>query len=155
MKIQPRIESRSEQNYAAIRSKVTMKEIPSLLPPLINEVFDWLNKNKIEPAGPPFFHYLKFENDKLLVDVGVLVVSAIKENNRIVAGIFPAGKYLITNYIGNYSNLNLVHSEIERWREKNKIRFQGTRTDFYPIDPATEPNPDKWQTIITAQIESD
>ena len=53
------IEQRSEQNYIAIKSKLKREEIPQLLPPLIPELFNWLTKRNIEPAGCSVFQLRK------------------------------------------------------------------------------------------------
>jgi effector-binding domain-containing protein len=124
-----------------------------VLPPLIPELFDWLDLKKMKPAGAPFFRYLNMEGVTMHVEVGIPVPSHITGDNRVRPGSFPEGEYVKVIYTGPYSNLPQVHSELEKWKDKNNIRVKGGGAEFYPTDPASEPNPEKWQTIIISQID--
>jgi effector-binding domain-containing protein len=152
MIIEPKIEYRKEQPYAAIKAEVRREEIPALLPLLIPEVFSWLKNKKIDADGAPFFNYVKMDNGLLEVEVGVPVNHSVGGDERVIAGLFPAGNYAVVTYAGNYSNLFKVHLELEKWKEKNGINFQLPKTEFYPTDPGTEPNPEKWITVIAVKI---
>lgn len=125
-------------------------EIPEKLPPLIPELFNWLNLKKIKSAGAPFFRYLNMD-----VEVDIPVHLHISGDNRIQPGSFPEGRYVEVTYTGPYGNLPQVHSELEKWKEKNNVRVKGGGTEFYPTDPAVEPDPEKWQTIIISRIDDD
>src|SRR5882724_11122423 len=121
MLIQPVIEQRAEQPYMAIRTKLAMQDIPAILPPQIKEMCDWLAKNKLEPAGDPFFRYLAYgkKDNQLLVDVGVPVRAAVAGDNRVMAGAFPAGRYAKITHTGPYNNLKDAHMFLEDWGKKN------------------------------------
>lgn len=149
---EPKIEYREEQQFVAIQMDLMRKEIPDLLPPLIHELFIWLQRNKIEPAGPPFFSYLKMEKTIMQVQVGIPTNTEVNADERVKIGSFPAGNYIIVTYKGDYSNLYKVHSKLDEWRIKNGIKLAGPPTEFYPSDPAIETNPDKWITIITNRV---
>lgn len=148
----PQIISRKKQKYAAMKIQLTRDEIPKLLPPLIPELFNWLESKSIEPSGPPFFSYLKMDAEKMEVKVGIPVDCEIPEDKCVESGYFPEGKYAVINYTGNYGNLYFVNGELEKWAVKKSINFTGPRTEFYPSDPEAEPDPEKWKTIIINQI---
>ena len=152
MKINPEFEHRKKQNYAAIKAKVKRSEIAKLLPPLISEVSDWLHKSNISPAGSPFFNYIKTD-DILEVEVGIPTKIKIEGSSRIKAGSFPEGEYAVVIYKGSYERLFEVHEEIEKWKNKNKLKFKSPKVEFYFTDPSVEPNPEKWQTMIINQLE--
>jgi effector-binding domain-containing protein len=149
----PKTEYRKEQYYVAITSTVRQEEIPNLLPPLIPEIFKWLKMKKFKPAGAPFFKYSEMEGEKMKVEVGIVVDKPVKGNELVHPGVFPSGTYIEVTYKGPYSNLPIVHSELYKWKEKNKIRTTGGVTEFYPTDPASEPNAEKWITIISIRLD--
>ncbi len=149
---EPRIEHHSEKHYVAIEKDLTREEIPNILPLLIPELFRWLEKNKIKPAGPPFFSYSKMKGKQMQVKIGILTDSFVPSDDRIKSGSFPEGNYLVATYKGDYGNLCLVHSQLEGWSIKNGIKLKGPPAEFYPSDPDIETNPDKWITIITNKI---
>jgi effector-binding domain-containing protein len=147
-------EDHEEVYYVSIGCRLKQNEIPELLPPLIPELFNWLNKRDIEPSGPPFFNYVQMDGDEMSVEVGIPVSSPAAGNGRIRAGVFPAGRYIVATYTGPYDNLPQVHSELAEWKDKNKLRVSGV-TEFYPTDPSAEPDPNKWKTIIMSRIDED
>lgn len=150
---EPKTEYRDEQYYVAIKTKVRQKEIPEVLPPLILELFNWLKTKKLEPAGAPFFKYSEMYDDKMKVEVGVPVDLKVTGDKHIQPGIFPSGRYLEVTYTGPYSNLPMVHAELAKWRENHHIKIENSVTEFYPTDPAVEPDPEKWKTIIMSQLD--
>src|SRR4051812_45910337 len=85
MKItEPKVEDRAEQHYVGIRTLVTLKEMGTgVIPRLHGEVFAWLEKHGVAPAGAPFmrFHVINMET-KLDIELGVPVASAVKGDNR-------------------------------------------------------------------------
>lgn len=152
MQVNPKIEQRAEQPYVAISARVKMEEIPTALPPFIPAVYTWLQNKGLSPAGPVFFHYGKMELGKVEVEVGVPVSSTQTGDGHVQAGSFPAGRYAVTTFMGHYTGLPQVHAALELWRAAQGERFLGPRTEFYPTDPAQEPNPDKWQTDVVIPL---
>jgi len=150
---EPKTEYRKEQYFVAITLTVRQKEIPDLLPSLIPEIFNWLRMKKLKPAGAPFFKYSEMEGEKMKVEVGIPVDKPVKGDERIHQGAFPSGTYIEVTYTGPYSNLPNVHSELARWKEKNDIRTIGGVTEFYFTDPASQPDAEKWITIIINQLD--
>lgn len=154
MKIEPKIENRDKQFYAAIRKKLKEKEIPEILPPLIPELFQWFEQKNIKPYGAPFFNYINMDNQSI-VEVGIPTSSSIKGDERVKAGLFPEGKYAVVKYMGPYNKLFEVHMAMEKWKDENHFKFIAPKVEFYPTDPVAEPNPEKWETIIINRIVED
>ena len=148
----PKIISREKQNFVSIKIMLNREEIPKLLPPLIPELFNWLDSKNIEPSGPPFFSYVKLDGEKMEVRVGIPTDDLITTDNRVESGYFPEGKYVKLEYTGNYGDLYFVNGEFEKWAEKKGIKFTGPRTEFYPSDPEAEPDPEKQKTILINRI---
>lgn len=148
MQTEPTLEYQEEVPYMAIFSQVTMQEIPALLPPLIPEMAAWLKAHDAAPAGPPFFHYINRVNGVLDVEVGFPVETALADDDRVRAGVFPAGRYATITHMGPYTLLPQIHAALDAWAKANAIELRGDRTEFYPIDPATEPDPNNFRTDI-------
>jgi len=159
MTTEPAIQFHDEQYYVAIRTKVKMSDIPAVLPPLIPEVFQWMEKNKIMPTGPCFFRYLSYDSDdQLLVDVGVPAQAPAQGDGRIITGSFPAANYVTVRYTGDYKELSHVHMALESWMKENGIKEgaqkidgkeYGARTEFYITDPQEVPDPANWETDVS------
>jgi effector-binding domain-containing protein len=157
------LEQRAEQPYAAIRVQVAMSEIGETLPPLVPEVFGWLQSRGIAPAGPPFFRYYRIEMPGALdVDVGVPVTTPVDGDGRVEPGLAPAGTYATVTHTGHPSELQAATVELMRWGRENGVSWDAdldgahetwrARFEFYLTDPNVEPDMTKWQTQLAFKV---
>lgn len=163
MNNEPKIEHRNSQPYVAIAKRVSMQEIPNVLPPLIPEIFSWIQQNNVEQDGPPFFHYRRLENNSMIeAEVGVPVKKPVSGDEKVKSGTFSEGDYATLTYYGPYSNLRSVHASLEKWIDthghKHKVETdntgiqRGSRIESYP-SPMGETNPEKLRTDIAVLVE--
>jgi len=159
MLTEPKLEQRAEQPYVGIRSSVTMREIGTVLPPLIGEVYAWLGKHRASPVGPPFFRYRVIDmTGHLEIDVGVPVAAVLSGDQRVIVDTLPGGQYATVIHTGNPAQLLEANGALQQWGSRNGIKWQesklgngtawASRLEIYLTDPATEPDPTKWQTEI-------
>ncbi|MBE9464275.1 GyrI-like domain-containing protein [Dyadobacter subterraneus] len=163
MTTEPKIEFFEAEPYVAIRQKVGMVEIPTVLPPLISEVFIWMGQNKVEGNGAPFFRYLSMdEQGNMTVDVGIPTKIKAEGSGKIISRIFPEGDYAALTYTGDYKNLRQAHTTLDEWKKDNGYKDRGIvdsgelvgcRVEFYVSDPEAEPDPEKWVTEICILVE--
>ena len=132
-----------------------MREIATVLPPLVNEVFAWLASKGIQPAGAPFWRYLVVDmKGKLEIDVAVPVAVAPPSDKHIVVDFLPAGRYATLLHTGHSEGLQKVTAKLLSWAESKGIGWQmnggkwGGRVEWYLTDPASEPDMTKWQTEL-------
>ncbi len=124
---EPKLEQRGEQPYVAVRRQVKMRELGTVLPPLADQVFTWLERQGIAPAGAPFFRYLTVDMEgegRFEVDVGVPLGTAVPGDDQIVAGTFPAGRYAVLVNTGPYDELVGAHGTLQGWAAENDIVLQ-------------------------------
>jgi len=155
---EPRLEYRAEQHYAAIRAQVPLP-FGDVLPGLWGEVSAFLAGKGIAPSGAPFIRYLTTDMSKKLdIEVGFPVAGSVPGNERVLAGLLPAGRYAVLLYTGPYDALVEVTAGLLEWAKKNSIVWRtylfdnvewwAGRVEWYPTDPAAEPDPRKWQTEL-------
>jgi effector-binding domain-containing protein len=166
MLAEPKLVDRGEQLYAAIQAHVTMNEIDATLPPLIPEVYAWLQRQGVPPVGPPFFRFLVIDMARELeIEVGVPVATPVREDDRVRAGAFPAGRYATALHTGPYDQLIAATATLLAWAEVNGIVWQvqetekgdawAARAEFYLNDPKEEPDPEKWRTELAFLVADD
>jgi effector-binding domain-containing protein len=167
MKItEPKVEDRAEQPYVGIRTQITMKEMGTgVVPRLLGEVFAWLGNHGVAPAGAPFmrFYVINMET-KLDIELGVPVASAVKGDDRVLAGVLPAGRYAALVYTGVKNGIKGNKALIEwavknnikwdRWDDENGDAFR-SRYESYLTDPADEPDQAKWETEVAIRLADD
>ena len=133
------------------------------LQPLWGEVNAWLRNQAIptSSSGPAIIRYLTTDMTKKLdLDVGFVVDKALPGNNRILAGILPAGQYATLLYTGSFKGNGIFHATVALldWAQKNNIAWNTSikngvewwngRVEWYLTDPEREPDPKKYQTEL-------
>jgi len=161
----PKLEDRNEQHYAGIRTEVPMGQLPNAIPQLLGEVFAWLGKQGITPAGAPFIRYHVIDmKAKLDIELGVPVAAAVSGNGRVSAGVLPAGRYASLIYTGVTNGLEGNRVLIDwakekgiawdRWDSDKGDAFR-SRIESYLTDPDEEPDPAKWETEVAIKLADD
>lgn len=152
------IEQRDAQPYVAIRTRVSMEDIPMKLPPLTDEVFAWMTSKGLATSGAPFFRYLGGNMSHLEVDVGVPVAAPVEGDGRVIADTLPAGRYAVVLHTGDYSTVVQGSIALMEWGEQNNVAWDrsddgveerwGGRIEHYITDPGEEPDSSKWETEV-------
>jgi effector-binding domain-containing protein len=161
----PKIVERPDQPYLGITENVTMQTIGAVLPPLVGEVLGWLDARGVRPAAAPFFRYHVIDMEREMeVEVGVPVAAPVTGDERVRAGVLPAGRYAVVHHLGHYEGLYDATARLLQWGDEQGLKWDMTRTgtserwgariEFYDTDPNEEPNPDKWLTELAFRLAS-
>lgn len=158
----PEIVTRAEQPYVAVRARVTMTEIAAFARRL-GEVFGWLDGHGLVPAGPPFFKYNVIDMARELeMEAGVPVAAAVTGDDRVVAGVLPAGRYATLTHVGHPSELMAATKALLDWAAEQGLTWDVTpgadgdrwacRLESYLTDPSQEPDMSKWVTQLAYKL---
>jgi effector-binding domain-containing protein len=163
MSAAPRIETRAEQPYAAVKAQVTMETLGTVVPPLNQEVFAWLGERGIAPAGAPFWKYDVIDMaGKLEVEAGVPVTAAVAGDGRVISGVLPAGRYATVVHVGHPSELAEATGALLDWAAGQDLTWDmspgedgerwGSRLEIYLTDPRQEPDMTRWETQLAIRL---
>ena len=162
---EPMLEDRSEQHYMGIRTQTAMTALGDVIPQLLDEVYSWLEKQSVAPAGAPLMRYHVIDMaGKLDIELGVPVASALSGDDHVALGVLPAGRYGtliytgITNGVqGNKALLDWAAEHGIMWDtyESDKGDGFGARYESYLTDPADEPDQAKWETEVAIRLADD
>ncbi len=163
MSAAPRIETRAEQPYAAVKARVTMATLGTVVPPLNQEVFAWLGERGVAPAGPPFWKYDLIDMSGMLeVEAGVAVAAAVAGDGRVLSGVLPAGRYATVVHVGHPGELAGVTAGLLDWAAGQGLTWDmspdedgerwGSRLEIYLTDPRQEPDMSKWATQLAFRL---
>jgi effector-binding domain-containing protein len=145
----PEIETRAEQPYVAVRARVTMDEIAAFAR-RFGEVFGWLDRHGLAPAGPPFFKYNVIDMARELeMEAGVPVATAAGGDGQMVTGVLPAGRYATLTHVGHPSELMAATKALLDWAAGQGLTWDVTpgedgdrwacRLENYLTDPIRNP----------------
>ena len=161
---QPKLEDRGEQHYVGIRTQVPMSKFKKIIPEFLDELFAWLGKQGVQPAGAPFmrYHVINMAGN-MDVELGVPVTRALPGDGRIAPGVIPAGRYASLVYIGvngikgNKALLDWAaknNIRWDRWDDQNGDAFR-SRVEYFLTDPAEQPDRNKWETEVAIRLADD
>ncbi|MDN7241593.1 GyrI-like domain-containing protein [Planococcus sp. N028] len=163
---EPTIEIRSEQPYVGIAVQATLLEWDKMKEH-VEELYEWLAKKEIEPAGPLFFRYwiIGSAEEEFHVEVGIPVERMAFGDEQVIVGVIPGGTYLSALHQGHPDHLAKSFNELEIWAKKEGLeldrRWEGEeeiwngRFECYLTDPQIEPDPAKWEIQLSYLLMSD
>jgi effector-binding domain-containing protein len=160
---EPEIVTRAEEPYIAIAARVTMQKLGTEVPPLNQEVFDWLGRRNIAPGGPPFWKYDVIDMEReMQVEAGVTVRGPLAGDGRVIAGVLPAGRYVTLHHVGAPQTLVDATGYLLDWAARQGLTFDmspsaegerwGCRLEIYLTDPREEPDMSKWETQLAFRL---
>lgn len=159
---EPKIDERAAQPYVGIRVQVPHQELPNVIPQLIGETAGWLGGKGIEPAGAPIIRYHVINMDtKLDIEIGFPVANAVAGDERVNAGVIPAGRYASLVYTGVQNGLAGNRALIEwakeqglewdRWDAETGDAFR-SRIEFLFDGPDDDPDPSNWDNEVAIKL---
>jgi len=159
----PQIIERSEQPYVAIAASVNVNQIGDTLPPLLPEVFAWLDEHGIASAGAPFFKYDIIDMaETLVIEAGVPVEVAVVGDDRVTAGSLTAGRYATVAHVGHPDGLEQATADLLEWAHQRGLEWDvveaddgehwASRLEIYLSDPVEEPDMNAWRTELAFRL---
>jgi effector-binding domain-containing protein len=157
----PKLEDRAEQQYVGIRTQVPPSKFKKIIPQFLDELFAWVGKHGMEPAGAPFmrYHVINMAGN-MDVELGVPVATAVQGDGRVAPGVIPAGRYAslvysgVTGIQGNKALIEwAVKNNIawDRWDDPNGDAFR-SRVEYFLTNPEDEPDRKKWETEVAIRV---
>lgn len=142
------------QPYLAIRETVSIKGIGELMGPLYGELYGWLGRNGVTPTGPAWTRYLAVGPEDCELELGVPIAAQVPGDARVAGGVMPECEVISTLYVGPFEDMGAAYSAMAAWLSEHSAVVSGAPWEVYLTDPAQEPDPAKWQTLIYFPISS-
>ena len=157
----PRIVERAETHYVAVAQGVTIP-FGEVIDPLMGEAAGFLEASGMTDFGPAIFKYNVVDMPRLDMEFGFIVDRPQAGNDRVRAGVLPAGRYATLTYTGPYDDLESVTAVLIGWAKEKSINWDSTpgpkgeafvaRFEIYLNGPMDEPDPQKLETEIWIKI---
>jgi effector-binding domain-containing protein len=130
---------------AVVAQTTTWEQFPGLWRQLLDEVYAVVRN---EPSSARWQNVMLYKDDTPAVEVGVLVASALADRGRVIASQLPGGKVATTTHRGDYSGLELAHTAVRRFAERERLELQGPRWEIYGHhDDRREPETDVYYLL--------
>lgn len=158
---EPEIVQRSETPYVAITTRATMDNIGTAVPPLTREVRDWLTARGLKPAGDPLWKYNLIDMEKgIEIETGLPTSERVHGDDRIRAGVLPAGRYAVLWHVGHPRTLIDATARLLKWADQQGLSWDVTptpdgqrwacRLEIYHDKPDQDMN--EWETELAVRL---
>jgi effector-binding domain-containing protein len=143
-----RLVQRTEQPTAVVREKVPMNGLPEFFGRAYGAVMAAAQQQGVQLAGPPFGRYLGMPTDTVDVEAGFPVSAPFTASAGVVAGTLPACQAFEATHTGPYDTLTTTYDAIQARMKEEGFRPADSMWEYYLSDPATEPDPATWKTLV-------
>ena len=128
----------------------TMETIGEQLGELYQMVWEELEKQELQLAGPGFVNYLDYDEATGHSNfmAGFMVDNAGVESGEVLAKSYPEMKVVQAIHTGPYEDFVVSYGLLETYIVENGIEVAAEAFEFYTVNMQDEPDQAKWQTII-------
>ncbi len=153
MKPDIKIKEIKEQPTLSIRESATMPSIPTRVGQIFGEIFAFMSKRGITPAGAPFAYWHSMNSESISkgvfdMECGFPVGMPVEGEGQIKASKLPKGKVITAMHIGPYETLAQTYGTIQAWIEENEYQVQEDMWETYLTNPCEVPDKSNWMTEI-------
>jgi hypothetical protein len=124
------------------------------------ELTGWFADRGVAPAGPPILRYHVIDMAGIMdIEVGIPVATSLPGDERVRAGLLPAGRYASLIYVGHGLTGNKALLDWgranglawDRWAAPGGDAF-GARYETFLTDPRVEPRKTRWEIEIAIRL---
>jgi effector-binding domain-containing protein len=143
------------QLIASVRLEIDASKVSETLAVTLGEVIGAVSAQGVEMTGPPFSRYHRIDTvtNRIDLEAGLPVQSAIRSSGRVKPGELPAGRAAMTWHVGSYHELQKSYDRLGAWLAAEELRPRGGFWEVYWTDPGLEPDPSTWRTQLFWPVE--
>ena len=138
-----------EQPTAVLRETVPMNQLRQFFDRAYSSVMAAVQQQHVQLAGPPFAMYRGMPTDVVDVEAGFPLAAPYPGGDGgVTAGTLPAGRALEAMHVGPYESLPDTYNAVMARMQADGLTPGNTMWEYYLSDPAAEPDPAAWKTLI-------
>lgn len=135
--------------YLSIRDTVNQMEVNNVHGKMYANINQYMDQMDIAINGSPLVIYHFWSDTLIDIEAGIPVIDSVfVEDERIHLSKIQEGNVVTAIHYGPYDRLPETYFGINEWMRKNKVVVTGPPWEVYITDPASESNPEKWETAI-------
>jgi effector-binding domain-containing protein len=154
---------RPARPYIYVPFTVRMDEMQKPANEGFPQLFDYLRRHGLQPAGAPFYNYRRINmEDTLDVEAGIPVEAPAAGEGEVRSGTLPGGRFMTVTWHGHPDALITVTGVLIGWSRLTNQPFdqqtQGAddyfacRLELYETEPEIEPDMNKWETRLEFKL---
>lgn len=144
-----------DQAVLGIRFKTTMATIGQEIGMRYGEVFQYMGRMEVTPAGPLIALYYDVEMNRESIDMEVCVPVAEETSGEgeVLGYILRGGKAATLIYRGAYDGIGAAYETLSAYVEEKRLATAGPVREIYMTDPGQVSAPSENVTQVVFPIE--
>lgn len=135
--------------YQSIHDTLSLEEMQQQIGGMYSEIFAFLLKEGIQPAGPTISIYHEWNPPtRIIFEAGVPVNEFKIPTGRILNREFAKTWALRYSFTGTYDSLGIPHEKLQQYADLCGFTLQNIAMEEYTITPEQEADPSKWLTQV-------
>lgn len=137
-----------EKTFIIKRATVDLDKLTDFFGESYGEIYDAIEKLKIESYDPPCAIYYDVDEDNWETDLAAAIPVEGKIPPLEFEKVFiPESKVLKVTYYGDYDSMAPAYAALEKYATDHKLKKEWM-IEEYLSNPAAEKDPRKWKTNI-------
>lgn len=136
------------QPTAVIKAMLPAEEIGPWLAKAYRALADVIAAQGTSPSGPPFARYHRRDADRITVEAGFPVVTAIEASGDVQPSYLPGGPAATTMHTGPYEEIAPAYAALASWVRDHGGTPEGDAWEIYLGNPDRQPDPVNWRTEV-------
>jgi hypothetical protein len=135
----------------AIKRTVKMENLSEQFEGIFGRVMQEVEKQQLQITGPGFARYADYDEATGMISfmAGFMVGSPGRQSGEVLPVSFNEMRVVQAVHTGPYEDFTVSYGLLEEYIEENGLDTTGESFEFYTVCMPQEPDPAKWQTLIT------
>lgn len=138
----------AEQPAAVVKTTIAVPGIAAWIGDAFQATAAYLAQQGAGPAGPPFARFHRLGDDRFEVEAGFPSTRVVPGNDKVTPATLPGGAVAQTVHVGPYDGMTPAYDGLLAWISDHGGEPAGDAWEVYQSDPAVEPDPATWRTLI-------
>lgn len=139
----------TSQMAVGIKVESGLQDMGLVMGMTYGKLMDFIGEKGAQMAGTPFAIYYQWDDTaKFVYECAIPVVYKVKGEGDIRFINTYQGKAVSVEHWGDYATSGISWEALMRYAADNKLEQNGDPWEVYVTDPGSEPNPEKWLTVL-------
>jgi effector-binding domain-containing protein len=139
----------TSQMAVGIKVESGIQDMGFIMGQTYGKLMDFIGAKGAQMAGTPFAIYYQWEDtSRFVYECAVPVVYKVKGEGDIRFINTYQGKAASVEHWGDYSTTGNSWEKLMKYVSNNNLEKNGDPWEVYITDPGSEPNPEKWLTVL-------
>lgn len=133
--------------FVSIRRQIAWEDLSDDMAEMYDQLIKAGTDGNYTITGHPYAIYHSMGEERVDLECGFPVESAVQHQGIILSGMFSEAMCAVTEYTGNYENLESGHDAVQQWIIERGLSLSGPPMEIYLTDDS-DSDPSTWKTKI-------